>query len=189
MPATSRYSTPQGFHEIDIRALRRDGFLKPGARARVILRKTFGGRVIKEARAVVAEDIITIMADGRSEIVEIVRTGQHFGGTRGWLSCPRCGGRTVKLYGSPFACRSCKGITYPSQRTDAQGRAIMRAQKLRMRLGGTASLIDPLPARPWGMWDRTYRRMMARCEAADGRAIGFASGWVERLKGHLRGSA
>jgi hypothetical protein len=48
-----------------------------------------------------------------------------------------------------------------------------RASRLRRRLGGTGGayhLHEPLPARPKGMWKRTYERRRREIEEAEGRA-------------------
>lgn len=66
------------------------------------------------------------------------RSDCHFGGSRPWFFC-RCGRRVGKLYlgSSPvWACRGCYGLAYASQHEDAKGRGILRAQRIRARLGG-----------------------------------------------------
>jgi hypothetical protein len=46
-------------------------------------------------------------------------------------------------------------------------RALHRAQEIRMKLGGFASLAEPFPAKPKGMhWSRYLRRDDARASAA-----------------------
>ena len=47
-------------------------------------------------------------------------------------------------------------------------RAISRVQKLRMRLGGSANLLEPFPARPRGMHRMTYYRLLDRAMTAQG---------------------
>jgi hypothetical protein len=62
------------------------------------------------------------------------------------------------LYGAGryFLCRHYYDLTYESQAEDLPTRLILKAQKIRQRLGGTASLIDPFPQQPKGMHWRTY---------------------------------
>ena len=66
--------------------------------------------------------------------------------------------------GEFFACRSCYGLAYESQQEDLTGRAQLKAQKIRMRLGGSGCPADLFPDKPKGMHWRTYERL---CEAHD----------------------
>ena len=64
------------------------------------------------------------------------------------------------LYGGGrFLCTLCLRLRYASQYETAGGRARVRAQKLRMRLGGSANLLMPFPFRPKHMQSRTYLRL------------------------------
>jgi hypothetical protein len=89
-------------------------------------------------------DGVVLTFKGREQRVSLVRTRCHLGGTRPWLLCSApvggrpCGRRVAKLYlrGQVFACRQCSGLAYASQSKNPRYRAIGRAQKLRMRLGG-----------------------------------------------------
>jgi hypothetical protein len=89
-------------------------------------------------------------------------TDTRFGGRRRWFACPRCGSACRVLFGGGrFLCRSCHGLQYQSQCESAWSRATSRAQKLRMRLHGSANLLEPFPPRPKHMHHRTYRRLQA----------------------------
>ena len=65
------------------------------------------------------------------QAVGLSRTACHFGGARPWFVCPgregACGRRTATLYYDPdgrrFACRSCLGLAYRSQRAGRGRRA------------------------------------------------------------------
>ena len=104
--------------------------------------------------------------------VPITWTDCHFGGRRPWFVCAvysggrYCGRRVAVLYGAGelFACRSCYGLAYESQQEDLPGRAQLKAQKIRMRLGGSECPADLFPDKPKGMHWRTYERL---CEAHD----------------------
>jgi hypothetical protein len=74
------------------------------------------------------------------------------------------------LYGAGelFACRCCSGLAYVSQQKDPLIRNVSRSQKIRTRLGGSPDLFGPIPARPRGMWRRTYRRHCAALASIEG---------------------
>lgn len=95
-----------------------------------------------------------------------------FGGRRAWFRCPAvgCGRRVAILYGGAiFACRYCYRLAYESQREAAYARAARRARKINIRLGGDGAWIGDYRPRPKGMHWRTYTRLYAEAEAAEGR--------------------
>jgi hypothetical protein len=99
--------------------------------------------------------------------VPVVRVPCRYGGTRPFFSCPGllngllCKRRVVKLYlaGQHFRCRRCHRLTYQSQAEGLCDRALRRAEKLRVRLGGERWTPYSWPGRPTGMWRRTFMRL------------------------------
>jgi len=113
----------------------------------------------------------------------------HFGSVRAWFRCAGdaegnqgCGRRAAKLYlrGHVFACRRCCGLAYASQSESLHFRAITKAQKFRIRLGGTANLLEGFPTKPPRMHTRTYDRLLARAMTAQERWIGLSRGYLRR---------
>ena len=100
--------------------------------------------------------------------VPLVWTRCHLGGARPWFRCSAslggrpCGRRVAKLYvrGYVFACRQCCGLAYASQSENPLRRAISKSQKLRMRLGGGPSILDPFAEKPPRMHWQTYYRWL-----------------------------
>ena len=87
------------------------------------------------------------------------------GGQRPWLHCPYCEARkAILLRGlGGYFCRSCPGNpSYASQSKSAHGRRHFEICKIRLLLGGMASLKEPFPDRPRGMHRKKYNRMKAR---------------------------
>jgi hypothetical protein len=113
-------------------------------------------------------------ADGNwyeiDQTVVIDWTPCRFGGERPWFQCD-CGRRVSDLYASRggFACRSCHGLSYTSQRVTDRERQASKAQKIRFRLNGSASLIEPFPARPKGMHRKRYARLWRDYQRAASR--------------------
>jgi hypothetical protein len=103
-----------------------------------------------------------IWRDGHAEHVSLawVRCGAI--GVRSRFERPRCCRRFCKLYdlGGTHACRKCGRLWYGCQRRSANGRRCLRVQRLRLKLGGGASLksLGAFPPRPRSMWRRNYER-------------------------------
>ncbi len=88
-------------------------------------------------------------------------TACNYGGKRAWFVCSRgCGHRVAILYGNgTLACRHCRELAYESQQDSGRHRSLRQARTNRMKLGGSANLLEPLPGRPKGMHWSTYRRL------------------------------
>jgi hypothetical protein len=105
--------------------------------------------------------------------VYLAPTRPHFGGLRWWFVCPHLNRRVRKLYlplgGRHFWSRRAYELAYASQRETKYDRALRRARKLRLRLGGDPAN-DEYPDKPPRMRWATYNRLMDRLVAADGVA-------------------
>jgi len=122
--------------------------------------------------------------------VTIAWTPCRFGGERPWFICSvctngtYCGRQVTKLYvaGRLFACRHCYQLAYASQQESAYQRGLWKAQKIGMRLGGSASMLNHFPEKPKGMHWRTYERLSCVHDAAQARSIIGMMGFVMRLR-------
>ena len=102
--------------------------------------------------------------------IDLATTPQPFGGRRWWFVCPKSGDLVAKLHlplgAYTFASRRAYRLGYRSQRQTPRDRALTRAQGLRHKLGGSMSLMDPIPAKPkWMRW-ATYERRVAQIKLA-----------------------
>ena len=121
--------------------------------------------------------------------VPITWTACHFGGRRPWFRCPGCTGgqycgrRVALLYVASglFACRRCYGLAYESQQEAVHYRWLGKAQKIRMRLGGSPNMLEVFPDRPKGMHRKTYDRLRRAHDLADGKAMMGLTQFVDRL--------
>ena len=121
--------------------------------------------------------------------VAIEWTPCRFGGERPWFICSvstngsYCGRQVVKLYGAGqlFACRHCYRLACASQQESAHHRDLRKAQKIRMRLGGSANMLESFPEKPKGMHWRTYERFCRVHGAAQARSVIGLMGFVKQL--------
>jgi hypothetical protein len=141
---------------IDVRRWQREGRLLPGQSFEVawacdgeqcasIGVRTEGQSVVLMFRVLRAEGWEDIQ-----QRVPVTWTPCHLGGCRPWFRCnvqtngQYCGRRVVLLYSAdgPFACRTCYGLPYASQRESLRHRGLAKARKIRARLGGSANMFD-----------------------------------------------
>jgi hypothetical protein len=128
-----------------------------------------------------------------AETVRIVRVACRYGGSRPYFVCPGvvngipCGRRVAKLHGSGryFLCRHCYRLGHASQSEVSWDRALRRANKIRERLGGDPGMAAPFPARPKGMWTRTYNRLRAEVIETEICAEEAFELRTERLLAHI----
>ena len=120
----------------------------------------------------------------RHQVIEIGRMRCRFGGRRFWFRCS-CGKHVATLYspnGRPWGCRHCHRLTYATRQAVPRDRHLLRAQRIRQRLGGNPNMLEDFPAKPKGMhWGR-YDRMRDVHDLATTRYLGMAAEWVEKLR-------
>jgi hypothetical protein len=111
--------------------------------------------------------------------VPITWTDLHFGGRRPWFVCSAyshgqyCGRRVAVLYcvRDYFACRHCYELVYESQQEPVWMRGLLKAQKIRERLGAKPNVFHPFPEKPPRMHWRTYERLQRAYEIAKDRSL------------------
>jgi hypothetical protein len=169
-------NTTSSCFQLDIRDLKRKGFLQP--RGWVNLYWSRNGEVVGSIRMNAEFDRVVLSYrhqrygdDWKSEEYPafLDSTRCNYGGARTWFLCPArgCSRRVAILYlGSIFACRHCHQLAYDSQREAPYSRALSRAQAIRMKLGGSPNMGEDFPDKPKGMHWRTYWRHRERAEKA-----------------------
>lgn len=167
--------TEARFHRLAMNGFTRGGWLRPGAMG---TSRWFRGEIETgsigwfvsgfDDAAVAITLAYRYHGEDICERIELTWTDCHFGGKRPWFVCRGCGQRCGVLYGGVrFRCRRCHGIAYESARENKAHRAIRRAQAIRQRLGGDASLLAPFPRKPPRMHWTTYWRLRHQAEAAE----------------------
>ncbi|HVI66642.1 MAG TPA: hypothetical protein VM910_29300 [Bradyrhizobium sp.] len=183
---------------IDVRRWHREGRLRPGLF--FSWSWTCNGEPFGDIKVRTEADAVVLMYRARSyggaewksveQRVPITWTACHLGGHRPWFICSvysngrYCGRRVALLYiaGELFACRRCYGLAYASQHEALHHRGVGKAQKIRMRLGGSPNMREAFPDKPKGMHWRTYDRLRRMHDVAEGRSAVDLMRLVERLE-------
>lgn len=127
------------------------------------------------------------LPDVETHAVPISRTACHYGKSRAWMHCPKCGRRVFRLFHYPqvvdqhgrpldmLTCRQCLRLSYDQWQARGFDRARMQAERMVDKLTSRGAVeLDGwrmLPARPRGMHRRTYERIERRYEPAAERAL------------------
>lgn len=185
--------TTDGQHSLNVNWLNRHGYLTPGRSSSV--RWTRGDRETGNIGLRAEAGRLVLVYRSRShggewedveEPVRLTWTPCNYGGERPWFVCPgaHCGRRVGTLYGAGkyFLCRHCYNLAYDCQREREQDRLLRKAQDIRKRLGGSASMADLFPWKPKGMHWKTYERLRNRAENAELRMWGALSAWLDKTK-------
>jgi hypothetical protein len=197
-PSGGARQTCESCTALDVRQLHRSDCLRPGLH--YSWKWTRGNQPSGDIKIMTEGDAIWLIFRvrhyGASEWrdirqrVHLTWTEVHLGGRRPWFQCPvsscgkYCGRRVAKLYlgGDLFACRHCWGLAYESQQDSDPDPGLNKAQKIRIRLGGSGSVLERFPPRPKGMHRRTYDRLRSEHYVAEGV-------WMENLRPMLGGAA
>lgn len=166
MGAKARRGLVEAVPRIDVREMRRAGFVVVGDRA------------------------IVVSSDAGVTQIDLVHIERPvIGGQRTYLVCPTCRQRADLLYRAPhLACRKCHRLGYASENEDRIGRSVRAIEKRRRRLGQQGfGILDPLPRRRrWMRWATYLRDIRATREreqahwAATARALGLAPSHAEQ---------
>lgn len=177
------------YRKLDVRLLAREGALVAGSESSVRWNKGEDPPAQLRIRACEGRLHFRYVQDGRQSeatvCVGVTWTQCNYGGGRPWFLCPRagCGRRVAILYGgSDFCCRTCRRLTYGTQRVPPESRSLDRAQRLRVRLGGSVDMIQPFPARPKGMHYLTYMKHAMRAWRAEDRANAEVREWAASVR-------
>jgi hypothetical protein len=177
MPRCGWRTTVESCLSIDVLHWHRLGYLNPGRRFRWTWSRD--GKEIASVYVETERHFVTLRYRSRSygsrdwddvnQLIQINWSPCRFGGERPWFVCSVirsngrfCGRRCAKLYGAGrlFACRDCHRLAYASQHESARFRGVLRVQKIRMRLGGSANLCEAFPTKLKGMHWRNGEPMM-----------------------------
>jgi hypothetical protein len=101
---------------------------------------------------------------------------------------PALWGANLYVLGSVLACRRCHGLDYRSRHVLHP--AVIRAAKLRKRLGAAPGLLSPIPRKPRHWSPVYYRRLVDELVATERVLRGMLGDTIralERRRGRLHG--
>lgn len=167
---------------LDIRSLRRAGYLRPGARASGIWSWSCRGQPSGSIRFAIdlsemsepmrgsAELSFSVNGEPRAQTVEVDGVPCRYGGWRYYFVCPRTGDRCEVLcgVGGYFASREHHRLTYHSQSEDALGRVYRSRDKAKARAFG-----EDFKPRPRGANRKRLVKRWIDCERAADELFAF----------------
>lgn len=110
------------YHALNILDLARGGYLYPFSRYDWVWRTNKGAHQTTVTITVVTDALQLLFSmcgvENVLQRVQLTNSVGPRGGKRPWFVCPTCPRRVGVLYhanGLPFRCRTCYGLTYPSQ--------------------------------------------------------------------------
>lgn len=146
---------------IDIRSIDRDMRANPHQWIELETRETspLYARVDGQSLQISQQTTSEIRVDAE---LKLQRDLRHFGGSQTYMLCPCCERRFCVLYFMPpkeIGCRKCLDLAYDSQYYTHPAPLLVRANKLRQRLGGRIGLLNEIPRKPKNMHWATYLRL------------------------------
>jgi hypothetical protein len=163
-PARTSWRTVDDLPRIEIRQLRREGAIPPGA-----------GSVMVAVNGV-PQTIALAWRPGSLGLGEIVE-----------LSCARCRSRRRHLYlqDGTFACRACLQLGYPG-RLNRSVPVVFHIRRLRRKLGASPAPLSPLPSRKGrvGTAARQYDRLVAEIARLESELLCDLGSLTAKLERH-----
>lgn len=163
------------YYSIDVRLLKRQGLLNPGAHRQITWTRRGEVCAAVDIHAEFQKIVLVHLRKNQSDQwklenypVRVITTPCNMGGERPWFCCPNvgCGRRVALLYygvSGIFACRTCHGLAFATQREDEVDRARRKADCIRSRLGWPQGLWNGSHwGKPKGMHWSTYERLCAQ---------------------------
>ena len=169
-------ATTESQHRIDIRWLKKHGYLRPGTVG--YLSWSRGEEETGSIRYRMEADRMILHYRHRQnrgewepveQSISFDRTPCNYGGHRTWFLCPRCWKRVAVLYGAGkyFFCRHCHNLAYGSQQECKVDRLTRKARKIRQRLGADSDLSMPIWNKPKNMHWKTFDRLRREADYAN----------------------
>jgi hypothetical protein len=160
-------------HRLDVRWLRKQGYLQPGVMAPITWHR--GDRASGSITLLSHGDRLTLTYryrvhggdwDDVTQPVALDQTPCRYGGFRPWFLCPKCQRRVavLTLYRACFWCRHCHRLPYASQQEGIIDRLWSQIRKLGQSVGAKADESPWMWRKPKGMHWRTFEQRVAKAQ-------------------------
>lgn len=179
--------------DIDVRQLSRSRRLAPGQK--YYWKWQNGCYIVIETKPGAIELSYTISRNGQQAEtvyleVPLSWSSCNYGGKRSWFICPGkgCGKRVAKLYLTDkyFFCRHCHDLAYSSQRECKEFRLQNRAQRIYQRLGVDAHDALFPAAKPKGMHQITYEKLVDEAQELELKSLYAISEKLNKMYNSIR---
>lgn len=197
-----RKEIAEDFKGLDVRQLHRERLLYPGAcygwqwwdgenpSGDILIR-------VEQSRVILIYRYRFGSEEGWKQVEESVwltRTSCNYGGTRPWFVCPGvvndtyCGRRVAILYaaGEYFLCRHCYNLTYASRNENSVARRRRKAEKIRVKLGASTNMLEPIREKPKGMHWKTFFRLRRKLMTLEANVEGDLAMRFESFYSHFK---
>ena len=181
---TRNNGTVSDMRRLDVRKMKREGCLEPGASGRWGWSRN--GETVASVCYHTLPDALRLVysvserskgPESMDYRVGLEWTPCNYGGSRVWFRCPSCHRRVAVIYGGKvFACRHCHRLAYDCQHERPDDRESRQVDKLRDRLKWEPGLLNGKQWKPkWMRW-RTYHRLEAEYDERMRRLLGLMRG-------------
>ena len=181
---TRNNGTVSDMRRLDVRKMKREGCLEPGASGRWGWSRN--GETVASVCYHTLPDALRLVysvserskgPESMDYRVGLEWTPCNYGGSRVWFRCPSCNRRVAVIYGGKvFACRHCHRLAYDCQHERWGDRESRQVDKLRERLKWVPGLLNGKQWKPkWMRW-RTYQRLESEYDERMRRLLGLMRG-------------
>jgi hypothetical protein len=125
---------------------------------------------------------------GEEFCTSVTQQPRYLGGHQNFLTCPDCGKPRVTLYimHGKLLCQPCAGLRYPSQVMNRRQRQVVRADRIRRRLGWPSGVLRPWGARPTRMRWQTFYRLANELAEIEAVLLPDLGEWARKASERLR---
>jgi len=130
----------------------------------------------------------TFNAPSQAQVVKTKKNNCHFGGSRSWIECPKCGAKRISLYykNNIWRCRVCHELGYQVQKMSPHRRQNHMIEKIqRQKLGIKPGSEISASTRPHRMRRKTHAEILERLMLYQEKSSKHFNEWLHRMKSNI----